>query len=295
MQKQQPLKEMLSRAQAGGYAVGAFNCRYRQMIRAVLEAAKEARSPVALEIAQLEIEWFAVDLGEFMEEVARSVRDLKLDVPYAVHLDHSWDDGLIDRAIKAGFTSVMIDASSQPLEGNIARTREIVGRAHPAGVGVEAELGRIASADKLETDGDTTLYTDPAEAKRFVDESGCDFLAVSVGSAHGVYAVKNPTIDYQRIKDIRALVSIPLVLHGGTGLPEETVGRAIAVPGGGVSKLNIATELELGLLEALGKKGRMTPEEIRGMSASDEAKARAAVKEVATRKMRSFLRSAGRA
>ncbi len=295
MTSQQPLKVMLARAQAGGYAIGAFNCRYRQMIRAVLEAAKEVRSPVALEIAQGEVEKFAVDFGEFMEEVARSARDLKLDVPYAVHLDHSWDDAIIDGAIRAGFTSVMIDASSKPLDGNIARTREIVGRAHSAGVGVEAELGRIASADKLETTDDTTLYTDPEEARRFVAESGCDFLAVSVGSAHGVYAVKNPTIDYRRIREIRALVSIPLVLHGGTGLPEETVGRAIAVPGGGVSKLNIATELELGLLAALGRKDRMTPAEIRAMPAADEKLARAAVRDIAANKMRSFLLSAGRA
>lgn len=294
--KQQPFAEMLARAQKGGYAIGAFNCRYhRQMIPAVLAAAREARSPVAIEIAQLEIVQFAIDLNEFMETIARSARDQALDVPVAVHLDHSWDDPVIDAAIRAGFTSVMIDASAKPLEENIARTREIVERAHAVGVGVEAELGRIASADKLETTGDSTLYTDPEEARRFVTGSGCDFLAVSVGSAHGVYAVKNPTIDYERLREIRAVTSIPLVLHGGTGLPEETVRRAIAIPGGGISKLNIATELELTLLAAIGAKDRLSPEAIRALSPAEEKKIHAALRQVVMEKMRSFLLSAGRA
>lgn len=292
---QQPFTTMLSRAQKGGYAIGAFNCRYRQMIPAVLAAAREARSPVAIEIAQLEIDQFALDLNDFMETIKRSAHDLTLDVPVAVHLDHSWDDAVIDAAIRAGFTSVMIDASAKPLAENIARTREIVDRAHAAGVGVEAELGRIASADKLETTGDSTLYTDPEEARSFVAGSGCDFLAVSVGSAHGVYAVKNPTIDYERLREIRAVTSIPLVLHGGTGLPAETVRRAIAVPGGGISKLNVATELELALLEAIGAKERLSPAEINALSPGEEKKIHAALRKIVMEKMRSFLLSADRA
>ena len=292
---QQPLISMMNRAQKDGYALGAFNCRYPQMIRAVLEAAEEARSPVAIEIAPPELHWFAVEMEEFTAEIERSARDARIGVPFAVHLDHTTDPAVIRRAIANNFTSVMIDASAHPLEKNIAITRDVVEFAHRDGVGVEAELGKIASADKLETQSDETLYTEPAEAKRFVAESGCDLLAVSVGSAHGVYAVKNPRIDYERLREIREVVSIPLVLHGGTGLPAETVQKAIHVEGGGISKMNIATELELTLLATLGIKQRMTPAEVRAISADEEKRIRQALKKVITEKMRVFLGSAGKA
>lgn len=293
--KQCPLKQMLAAAQSGAYAIGAFNCRYPQMIRAVLEAAQEERSPVALEIAQLELEWFGIELPVFMENVAKAVRDARIDIPYAVHLDHTWDMKIIDQAIACGFTSVMIDASSHPLQENIAITRDVAKSAHAHGVGVEAELGKIGGADAMESPNDTAMYTDPAEAALFVRETDCDSLAVSVGSAHGVYAVKNPTIDYGRLAEIRAEVSIPLVLHGGTGLPVETVRKAIAIPGGGISKLNVATELELTLLDALGVKERMSPEQIQAVTREEEEIARVALKAVVAEKMRTYLNSAGRA
>ena len=293
--RQQSLKNLLVKAQAGGYAVGAFNCRYHQMIQAVLEAAEEARSPVCLEIAQPELKNFRIDTDAFMDEVNRVVRDSDITVPFAVHLDHSWDREVFDKALASGFLSVMIDASTKPLDENIAATREIVELAHPKGAGVEAELGKIASADKLETDNDETLYTDPSEARRFVEESGCDYLAVSVGSAHGVYAVKNPTIDFKRIQEIREVVSIPLVLHGGTGIPDETVRTAINVPGGGVSKLNVATELEHAFLAAIGGRERLKPEEIDALSKDDTARGRAAIRDVVLEKIESFLMSKGKA
>ena len=129
----------------------------------------------------------------------------------------------IKDAIDAGFMSVMIDASQKCFEENAAITKEVVEYAHARGVAVEAELGRIGATDKIETDNDESLYTDPQEAKEFVERTGVDTLAVSIGTAHGVYPVKNPMIDLERLAQIREQIDIPLVLHGGSGLPRETV------------------------------------------------------------------------
>jgi fructose-bisphosphate aldolase class II len=155
--------------------------------------------------------------------------------------------------IEAGFTSVMIDASEQPLLENIARSREVVTYAHARGVSVEAELGRIGTTDRIETDDDVELYTDPDEAATFVAATGVDALAVSVGSAHGVYLVRQPKIDFERLHAIRARTSAHLMLHGGSGVPAEMIEQAIKLPGGGVSKVNIATDLEQAALAALGR------------------------------------------
>src|SRR5690606_3247282 len=142
----------------------------------------------------------------------------------------------IKAAIAAGFTSVMIDASEHPLEENIRRSKEVVEFAHEQGVSVEAELGRIGTSDFIETDSDVELYTVPEEAQYFVEATGADALAVSVGTAHGVYKVRQPNVDYDRLIAIRALTPVHLVLHGGSGVPAEMIARAITIPGGGVSK-----------------------------------------------------------
>ncbi len=291
----QPLAAMLKTAQSNGYAVGAFNCRYQPMIQAVLEAAEETRSPVCVQISQREIEWFSVDVSAFVGEVLRVVDACDITIPYSIHLDHSWDRTLFEQVIAAGFTSVMIDASAKPLADNIAATREIVELALPLGISVEAELGRIFSTDKLETDSDSTLYTDPDEAAQFVEQSGCDSLAVSIGSAHGVYQVKNPKIHMDRLREIRKKVSLPLVLHGGTGLPEETVRQAIHIEEGGISKLNIATELELCLLETLGLPERLSAQQIAALSTAQVEAARIQIRSLVMEKMTAFLGSAGQA
>lgn len=290
------LAEMLPAAQHDRYAVAAFSARYRACVRPVLQAAIELRSPVIIEISQRELGWFGLTPRDFRDAVEQAARDLGSDVPLCLHLDHSWDDDVIKAAIEAGFTSVMIDASAQPFEDNVRQTRDVVTYAHGRGVSVEAELGKLTTTDKLETEGDEALYTVPEEALEFVERTGCDVLAVSIGTAHGVYPVKNPTIDFDRLAAIRRLLpGTLLVLHGGSGLPAETVHRAIELPGGGISKMNIATDLENALLLAMGGLKRMTSAELDAQEPALLARGLEGVKAEARDKIENFVRSAGRA
>jgi ketose-bisphosphate aldolase len=247
-----PLKELLAAAERGQYAVGSFSPRSTPLIAPILRAGELVHSPLIVQISQRELEWSGLSVSVFARAFYEQVNELHPPVPMALHLDHTWDLEIIHEAVEAGFTSVMIDASSNPLEENINITRQVVGFAHPRGVSVEAELGRIFSADTLETESDEELYTDPVEAERFVRETGVDALAVSVGTAHGVYMVRQPKVDLERLKAIRSLTSVHLVLHGGSGVPEAMLQAAIHLTGGGVSKVNIATDLEQALLAVLG-------------------------------------------
>jgi ketose-bisphosphate aldolase len=291
------LPEFLPKAQAEGYAVAAFSARYRACIRPVVEACVETRSPFIIEISQRELGWFELTPRQFRDELEKVVGDLNVDLPFALHLDHTWEMDVIKAAIEAGFTSVMIDASSKPFEENVAMTREVVEYAHARGVNVEAELGKLTTTDKLESENDEEMYTDPAEAAEFVRRTGCDALAVSVGTAHGVYMVKNPKIDFERLAEIRKQVGPQtiIVLHGGSGLPPETVHKAMALPGGGISKMNIATDLENAMLKAMGGLKRMTSAELDALDPELRAKGLAAVKAEAMDKIKNFVRSAGRA
>ena len=186
----------------------------------------------------------------------------------------------------------MIDASEHPLDENIRITREVVEYAHAHNVSVEAELGRIGTTDYVETDKDEELYTVPEEAKRFVDETGVDALAVSVGTAHGVYNVRQPKVDYERLKAIRALTPVHLVLHGGSGVPPEMVANSIQV---GISKVNFATDLEIALLAALGREERLSNAECKLLPPDQLAIARAAVEATVIDKISHYVRSAGKA
>jgi ketose-bisphosphate aldolase len=289
------LREALPVAEAAGYALGSFSPRYVAMIRPTLLAAQGARSPLIVQISGNEFRRYGVTPDTFAAEFYRQLADIGVTVPVVLHLDHTKDLATIEAAIGAGFTSVMIDASELPLDENIAQTRAAVALARWHGVSIEAELGRIGSTDMIETDDDTELYTDPDETRRFVAETDVDALAVSVGTAHGVYAVKAPTIDFARIAAIRALTPVHLVLHGGSGVPAEMVAAAIALPGGGVSKVNIATDLELGALAALGREERLTDAAMSALPAAEIARAREAVAGVVDDKIRHFLGSAGRA
>jgi ketose-bisphosphate aldolase len=279
------LRELLPSAQRAGYAIPAFSPRYLACIRPVVEAAVELRSPFIVEISQRELTWFELAPRAFRDEVARVVADIGVDVPYALHLDHSWEPDVIHAAIDAGFTSVMIDASAEPLDVNIARSREIVSAAHARGVSAEAELGKLTTTDQLETEGGPANYTDPGEASHFVAATGCDALAVSVGTAHGVYPPSGPSIDFSRLAAIRRAVgTTPLVLHGGSGLPQEMVQRAITLRGGGISKMNIATDLEQALLATIGGE-RRTSTELDVLRPAALAPGLAAVRAVATDKI----------
>jgi fructose-bisphosphate aldolase class II len=197
----------------------------------------------------------------------------------------------IAAAIEGGFTSVMIDASEKNLEDNIATSEEAAKYAHARGVSVEAELGMIGTTDFVETDNDEELYTDPQEALRFVQETNVDALAVSCGTAHGVYMVKEPKIDYARLMAIRELTPVHLVLHGGSGVPAEMMAKAIGLPKGGVSKVNIATDLELAFLAAIGREERLTNAECQALPADLLEKGRMAVENTVCDKMAHFLGS----
>jgi fructose-bisphosphate aldolase class II len=162
-------------------------------------------------------------------------------------------------------------------------------------VSVEAELGRIGTTDHMETENDEELYTDPDEAKIFVDQTQVDALAVSVGTAHGQYLVKQPTIDLPRLQAIRARTPVHLVLHGGSGTPADQIHKAIRLPGGGISKVNIATDLELALLAELGRTERLTDEGLRALPAADIARGQRAVQAMLEEKIKKFLLSDGHA
>lgn len=288
------LSDLLPAAQRQGYAVPAFSARYLACIRPVVEAAVDERAPFIVEISQRELGWFDLTPAAFRDEVERVVTDLRVDLPFALHLDHTWEPDLIVEAMDAGFSSVMIDASTEPLAENIARTRAIVEEAHGRGVSVEAELGRLTTTDRMESEGGVETYTDPGEARRFVDDTGCDALAVSVGTAHGAYPPAGPTIDFDRLAAIRAAVhATPIVLHGGSGLPRDLIARAVDMPDGGISKMNIATDLEYALLAAMGGRERMPSAELDTIDPGLRAAGLAAVKRVAIDKIH-LLQAAGR-
>ncbi len=288
------LREILSRAEQGGYAVGAFSPRLTPLIQSVLKAGQACRSPLIVQIAQLELERAYITPEEFADEFYRQLSVQQITVPVVLHLDHTKNLSLIEAAISAGFTSVMIDASDKPLEENIQITRHIVGLAAPHNVSVEAELGRIGSTDKIETDSDVENFTDPQEARYFVEQTHVDALAVSVGTAHGLYTRRAPTIDYPRLQAIRALTPVHLVLHGGSDVPPPMIRGAIQLPGGGVSKINIATDLEVAMLKALGLPARLTNAQCKSLPPHELAKAQAAVEQTVADKIANFLLSANR-
>lgn len=258
------IADMLIRARMQGYALGSFSPRNTYLIHWVLLAAQKQRSPVIVQISSNELRWFGLSPAVFAEAFFRETEEL--GVPAILHLDHTYDFSVLREAVQAGFQSVMYDGSKLPFKENVAQTREAAEYAHSQDVFLEAELGSIGGADKLETGGVEAHFTDPVQAEEFVQKTGCDSLAVSIGTAHGVYAVLNPKIDFIRLERISRRVQVPLVLHGGSGLPVETVNQAIQMKGsGGISKLNIATDIEITFQEVLGI-GRMTDHEVRELN-----------------------------
>jgi len=233
------LPSVLVKARRGGYAVGAFNVYNLETVDAVLAGAVETRSPVIIAFGERYFKNFPV------RAVAAIVKTMAQDspVPVVLHLDHANRLESIEQAIGAGFTSVMIDGSKHPLEENIAVTRKAVALARPKGVSVEAELGRITRTGVAEED----LFTDPAEAVEFMKRTGVDALAVSVGTVHGLYKGE-PTLDLERLARIAMDVHAPLVLHGGSGVPEDLIRKAIRL---GVAKLNINTEMSIAGVNAV--------------------------------------------
>lgn len=270
---------LLRQARREGYAVGAFNANNMELVQAIVGAAEELGAPVILQASQGALRYAGLGyVWALAREAAWSAR-----VPVAVHLDHGTDFVQILRCLRAGFTSVMVDGSSLPLAQNIALTRRVVEIAHPLGVSVEAELGRIGGReDELAVAAREAFLTDPDEAVFFVRETGVDALAVAIGTAHGHYHGE-PRLDWPRLERIARLVDLPLVLHGSSGLPEEAVREAIRR---GVAKVNIDTDVREAFVRGLAAALEADPAE------SDPRKilgpAREAAKAVVREKIRLF-------
>jgi fructose-bisphosphate aldolase class II len=275
------MKEILVPARAGKYAVGAFEFWSFDSAQAVVSAAETADMPVILQAGLLETQ-YAGGL-DILSLIARRVAE-KARIPVALHLDHAETIGLVQAAIDAGFTSVMIDTSALPFEENVAATREVVAMAKPKGVTVEAELGRLATTEGGATADAEESQTDPEEARIFVERTGIDALAVAIGTAHGAYRFP-PKINIPRLKEIAAVVAIPLVLHGGSGTPPAAVTGAIQ---NGIAKINICTDL----ITAYGVRAAElagTPD-FKYSVASYFQETKNAARELASRKIRQFAR-----
>lgn len=295
MSKIENLSDMLHDAAKKGYAVGSFSARYTKLIMPIIKAAMAANSPAIVQLSEKEVIRHKVGVKEFADEFYRVVEELNPQVPLALHLDHTKTLDVIKEAIEAGFTSIMIDASEKEFEDNVAITKEVVEIAHPKNVTVEAELGKIGTTDFVETDTDEEMYTIPEEAAEFCKKTHVDALAVSVGTAHGVYTVRQPKVDYERLEKINKLTDTPLVLHGGSGVPSKMVVSAVRIPTGGVSKVNIATDLELAMLAVVGREGHMTEAELNSCSDEMIEKSRKAVQALVEDKIKNYLMSENQA
>lgn len=235
-------KELLTKAQKGGYAVGAFNVENMEMVMAVIDAAEELNAPVILQTTPSTVKYAGLDL--YLANVRAAAE--RAGVPVVMHLDHGSSFELAMQALRTGYTSIMIDGSHSVYEENIEVTKRVVDACAPSGIPVEAELGKVGGKeDDLECkDGG---YTDPQEAAEFADRTGVSSLAVAIGTAHGVYTGE-PKLDLDRLTEIRKVVSIPLVLHGASGLSDEAVKESIRR---GICKVNFATELRIAYTEGV--------------------------------------------
>lgn len=231
-------RQMLLKAQREGYAVPAFNIHNLETLQVVVDTAKKMKSPVIIAGTPSTIEYAGGAYIEAMAEVAAQ----KYDIPIAIHLDHFEDVNEIKRNIDIGFKSCMIDASKEEFEVNIKKVKEVVEYAHKYDVTVEAELGKLGGKeDNVIISEKDLMYTDPDDAAEFVKRTNIDSLAVAIGTAHGLYKGK-AKLDFERLKEIRKKVSIPLVLHGASDVPDDLVKKAIAL---GICKVNIATDLKI--------------------------------------------------
>lgn len=276
------MKEMLEKGKAEGYAVGQFNINNLEYTQGILQAAQEENSPVILGVS----EGAARYMGGFKVVVAMVkalMEEYETTVPVAIHLDHGSSFEKCAEAIHAGFTSVMIDGSHFPLEENIALTKKVVEIAHLHGISVEAELGRIGGQeDDLVVDDAEAAYAIPAECDKLVRETKVDCFAPALGSVHGPYKGE-PNLGFDRMEEVMKLTGIPLVLHGGTGIPTKDIQRAISL---GTAKINVNTESQISSTKVVRKVLAEKPD------LYDTRKfmgpARDAIKETVIGKMREF-------
>lgn len=278
------VKEILENV-SPGWAVGAFNVHNLDDARAVVEAAEELKSPVIMMASQSALNYAGVAYaGSLFRQAAQSV-----SVPVAVQLDHGQSFELAVQCMRHGFSGVMFDGSHLPLEENIALTKKVVEVARIFGVSVEGELGVLGGKeDDLVVDEEDSALTDPKEAVRFVEETGIDVFAPSIGTAHGFYK-EAPRLDFARLQEIRAAVKVPIAMHGSSGLSEDVIKRAIE---DGVTKINIGTDLKAVYTGSMREFLHEFPEEHEPRKVF--AHARAALQDVVKEKIR-LLGSNGKA
>jgi tagatose 1,6-diphosphate aldolase GatY/KbaY len=233
---------MLAAARKNAYAIAAFNCENMEMIQAIIAAGEELKAPLILQTTPSTIRYASAEL--FAANTAAAAKGAT--IPVALHLDHGDSHELVQAALQAGYTSIMIDGSHFPLEENIEFTKKAVALCSKSGIPVEGELGRVGGKEDDKT-SDGSGYTDPDEAERFVRETSVSSLAVGVGTAHGIYA-KKPMLNADLISVLKEKLNVPLVLHGASGLEDEVIRDCVAR---GICKVNIATELRIAYTQAV--------------------------------------------
>ncbi|EKZ5170577.1 ketose-bisphosphate aldolase [Listeria monocytogenes] len=231
------MKDLLAVGEEHQFAVPAFNICSFDMLKAIMEEVEANNAPVILEIHPDEIEYLGDNFVATVREYAH-----KSKVPVVIHMDHGGTIKDVMRAIRNGYTSVMIDASRASYEENVALTKQVVELAHKVGVSVEAELGTIGNNGSAEGGADTIIYTDPDQAEDFVQRTGIDTLAVAIGTAHGLYPKdKKPELNMPLLKELNKRLDIPFVLHGGSGNPDKEVSESVQY---GVRKVNLSSDLK---------------------------------------------------
>jgi len=300
-------KDLMVPARKNGYAIGAFNVQNLESMSAIAEAATEEKSPVIMQITPSVIKYAGL---AYISNLVKTAAQLA-PVPVAMHLDHGGDFETAAKCIDAGFTSVMIDGSFLNFEENVALTKRVVSVARPKGVSVEAELGKLAGVEERSVEEKEAILTDPEAAVEFVEKTGVDTLAVAIGTSHGAYKFKSEAkLDLERLKVINEKISIPLVLHGASsvpqwivekankygaelsgakGIPEGQIKKAISL---GIAKINIDTDLRLAFTATVREVLTNSPKNFDPRKILGPA--RDAMKEVAKGKMRLFG-SAGKA
>jgi len=241
------MTDLLKVAYENKFAVGAYNVANSEFVKVVIDAAEEQNAPAIIQLHPLELDLVGDDFVAYVREAVKNTH-----IPMAIHLDHGGSVGDVMRAIKNGYTSVMIDASHLPYEENIALTKAVVDIAHMVNVSVEAELGTIGGGEGSGEGGsDTILYTDPRQAADFVAQTGIDTLAVAIGTSHGLYPkTKDHSIKIDRLKEIQRHVSVPLVLHGGSDNADDEIRETTR---NGIAKINLSTDMKRAFLGQLQK------------------------------------------
>ncbi|HDC5188958.1 TPA: fructose-bisphosphate aldolase [Staphylococcus aureus] len=239
------MKEMLIDAKENGYAVGQYNINNLEFTQAILEASQEENAPVILGVSEGAARYMS-GFYTIVKMVEGLMHDLNITIPVAIHLDHGSSFEKCKEAIDAGFTSVMIDASHSPFEENVATTKKVVEYAHEKGVSVEAELGTVGGQED-DVVADAIIYADPKECQELVEKTGIDALAPALGSVHGPYKGE-PKLGFKEMEEIGLSTGLPLVLHGGTGIPTKDIQKAIPF---GTAKINVNTENQIASAKAV--------------------------------------------